>query len=458
MKTIIAILFFLLPLFSMAQHKALPIEDLYRKTKKELFDQYQSYNLKIANDPADADAYLKRSWLRYYWGDTLNSLNDIKKSLELNSKNALAHYTYAFMIIDYGDYETVIEECSEALKYDAKFVNAMALNASALDRLKKPAEARPLYLKAIQIDSTDEYVYLQFAISYMLTNNFNEAKGIITRLLKQFPNSEDGLIYKAKLFMHERDYNSAIKVADLLIKDKKSLTEEYLLKVSAYDSLKNQSKACDCMLNVLLLQGFIDSYEYIMKKCPKEQNHSYIKKYQWQAQAMEAQNSRNFEEAMRLFNEVIKLEPDSGIGYYNRGKLKRKMEDHQGAIEDYLLSIKKAPYFSNAYVAAGVSYTLLGDFDSAKKMYLQSIKVDPLNEMAYYNYANILDVNNEDNNEAIRYYKYAIDIKPNYAKAYYGLGSVYAKLEMNTEACEAFKMADKLGDVMAISKRLWYCK
>ncbi len=85
------------------------------------------------------------------------------------------------------------------------------------------------------------------------------------------------------------------------------------------------------------------------------------------------------------------------------------------------------------------------------------MKIDPFNEMAYYNYADIL-VNNENNyQEAVFYYKYAINIKPDYVKAYYWLGECYSKLGLNKEACEAYTMADKLGEVRAISKKIWHC-
>lgn len=57
----------------------------------------------------------------------------------------------------------------------------------------------------------------------------------------------------------------------------------------------------------------------------------------------------------------------------------------------------------------------------------------------------------------IYYYKYTIDLNPGYALAYYWLGEAYGKLGRNAEACEAFKMAEKLGDIQAISKRIWHC-
>jgi len=46
--------------------------------------------------------------------------------------------------------------------------------------------------------------------------------------------------------------------------------------------------------------------------------------------------------------------------------------------------------------------------------------------------------------DAIESYKHAIEIKPDFAEAYYGLGGAYFKLEMYQEAIEAFKQAIKI--------------
>jgi tetratricopeptide (TPR) repeat protein len=456
-KTVLLITLILFQFASKAQHRKLPVEDFEHKSKKELFNLYEQYNLKIAASPEAANPYFQRGWLKYHLGDTTNALTDVKKAVMLDPKNPFYHYAYAYIIIDKGEYETVINECNEALKYDKTFVDVFVMKGSALDLLKRPAEARELYSRALQIDSTYEDIYLQFVSSYALTNNMVEAEGMVIRLLNQYPNSGDGLKCKSRILMYQKKYNEAISLADELIKSKRSLTENYLLKTAAYDSLRNQPKACECMYK-LSLMGYIDGYEYIMAHCPKEQEDRYIKGQTLQMKAIELEKQLRYEESMELFNQAIKLEPDSGLGYYNRGKLKRKMEDHKAAIEDYLIAIKKSPHHSASYVAAGVSYTFLGDLENAKKYYLKSMQVDPLNEMAYYNFADILTKNDGNYKEAIYYYKYAIDIKPDYTKAHYWLGNAYAKLGMNAEACESFKIAEQLGEVKAISQRLWYCK
>ncbi len=457
MKTIIFILLFLLPFFSKAQHKDLPVDDLSKKSKKELFDLYDLYNSKINNNPKDAKSYFNRSYLKYFSGDSINAIIDIQKAIKIDHKNAVYHYMYAYEIVDRKKYDIAINECDSAIKYNSTYVDAYGLKGLALGELGKPLEAREQYKKALSIDSVYKLTYSQLAYSYYTTNEFDKATEIINLLLSKDSEYEEALTLKANILMSQKKYNEAILISDKLIKLKKAVLASYVVKANAYDSLKNQSKKCECMYDLMML-GYADGYEYIMGKCPKEKELNFVKNHTLQLKAIELEEQRNFEESMKLFDEAIKLMPDSGDTYYNRGKLKRHMEDHKAAIDDYLIAIKKSPYFSPSYVATGVSYTFLGDLENAKKYYLKSMQIDPLNEMAYYNYADILTKNDGNYIEAIYYYKYAIDIKANYTKAHYWLGEAYAKLGMNTEACESFKMAEKLGDVKAISQRLWYCK
>jgi tetratricopeptide (TPR) repeat protein len=439
-----------------AQHRTLPVENFSNKSKKEIFELYEKYNAAIAVNPGNAQAFFERGWLRYHMHDTLNAITDMQTATALNPKNPFYHYGYAYIVIDKKEYETVIRECDEALKYDKNFVDVLVMRGSAMDQQKRYEEARENYTKALQIDSTYEDTYLQYASSYAFTGNMEEAEKLTRMVLKRYPNSYDGLAHLATLYMFTKKYNEALVTIDELIKTKKKLPKLYLLKAAAYDSLRNQAKVCECMYN-LVLQNYIDGYEYIMEKCPKEQEYKRIKLITFQMKGVELEKTGDYEGSMKAFNDAIQLMPDSGTGYYDRGKLKRKMEDHKGAIEDYMIAIKKSPSFSPAYVAVGVSYTFLGELENAKTYYLKCMKVDPFNEMAYYNYADILTNNESNYKEAIYYYKYAVDLKPDYIKAHYWLGEAYGKLGMNAEACESLKIAEKLGDVRAISKRLWYC-
>lgn len=440
-----------------AQHRTLPIESFLNKSPKQLFELYQKYNSAVAADPGNAKALFERGWLRNYMHDTVNAIADLEKAISLDPENPFYRYTYASILFDKNEYEKVISESNEALKYDKTFVDMLVRKATALDYLERYEEARENYSKALQIDSIYEDTYLQYASSYEITHDFDKSEKLVQLLLRRYPNSIAGLTHKAKLYVLMQKYKEAIIILDKLIKPGKQQAELLLLKGLVYDTLKNQPKACECIYNATLQEYNRGAYQYIMEKCPKEQGYTDVKVHALLAKGNQLLNQGNYAEALQVYDEAIKLSPDSGIAYYNRGLVKDRMKDQKGALEDFLTTIKKSPYLSEAYLTAGLSYAALGEFLKAQEFFAKCMKRNPLNAMAYYNYAIGLSVKEKKYEEAIYYYRYTIDLNPGYALAYYWLGEAYGKLGRNAEACEVFKMAEKLGDIQAISKRIWHC-
>ena len=108
----------------------------------------------------------------------------------------------------------------------------------------------------------------------------------------------------------------------------------------------------------------------------------------------EATSEENHIRAIALYDEVIRLDPNSFYAYNNRGALKASEGDNMGAMKDY---------------------------DKA-------IKLNDQDEYAYYNRGNLKsDMGNSDG--AMADYDKAIELNPNYAEAYNNRGDLKIKLE-----------------------------
>jgi len=88
--------------------------------------------------------------------------------------------------------------------------------------------------------------------------------------------------------------------------------------------------------------------------------------------------------------------------------------------------------------------------------YIFAIKIDSTNALAYYNIANLQQQKNETENAIINYTK-CIKFDYYYKKAYMARAELYYKKGEKQEACEDYKMAERLGDGAAISKRILTC-
>ena len=83
-------------------------------------------------------------------------------------------------------------------------------------------------------------------------------------------------------------------------------------------------------------------------------------------------------------------------------------------------------------------------FDEAEETLTQAIKYDKNNVEAYY-YRGCAKMNAKKYQEAVSDFEKAIELKPDYADAYFNLGRAYFLMHDEDRACEYYKLADQYG-------------
>ena len=83
-------------------------------------------------------------------------------------------------------------------------------------------------------------------------------------------------------------------------------------------------------------------------------------------------------------------------------------------------------------------------YDEAEKTLTEAIKYDKNNFEAYY-YRDCARINAKKYNEAIADLEKAVELKPDYADAYFNLGRTYYMMNDEDKACEYYKLAAQYG-------------
>lgn len=105
----------------------------------------------------------------------------------------------------------------------------------------------------------------------------------------------------------------------------------------------------------------------------------------------------------------------------------------------------ESPAKSRLYTEEGSKLLLrYSNFEEAEETLTKAIKYDKHNFEAYY-YRGCAKVNAKKYNEAIADFEKAVELKPDYADAYFNLGRTYYLLNKEDKACENYKLADKYG-------------
>ena len=103
------------------------------------------------------------------------------------------------------------------------------------------------------------------------------------------------------------------------------------------------------------------------------------------------------------------------------------------------------PAKSRLYTEEGSKQLLrYSDYEKAEETLTKAIKYDKNNFEAYY-YRGCAKVNAMKYQEAIDDFLKAVELKPDYADAYFNLGRTYYMIHNEDKACEYYKLADQYG-------------
>ena len=103
------------------------------------------------------------------------------------------------------------------------------------------------------------------------------------------------------------------------------------------------------------------------------------------------------------------------------------------------------PAKSRQYTEEGSKLLLrYSKFEEAEETLTKAIQYDKHNFEAYY-YRGCAKVNEKRYKDAISDFEKAVEIKPDYADAYFNLGRTYYLMNVEDKACEYYKLADKYG-------------
>jgi hypothetical protein len=136
------------------------------------------------------------------------------------------------------------------------------------------------------------------------------------------------------------------------------------------------------------------------------------------AGAIGAAANGDFQQAIRLYDQAIAVDPSHADAYYKRGNAQRSLGRLDAAIASYDEAIGRNPGHAYAYCNRGTVQQALGLTAEALTSYDRALALDPTDAMAHYNRALSL----QDCcrwREALASYDQALAIDPAYADAHY---------------------------------------
>ena len=133
-------------------------------------------------------------------------------------------------------------------------------------------------------------------------------------------------------------------------------------------------------------------------------------------QGIDAASLRNYTDAIALYDNATRINPEYSKAWYNRGISLFNLGRYEDAFASYENATRFDPGYSNAWVNKGVALGILDRYDDAIASYDRALTINPDDSDAWYNRGNaLLYLDRYD--DAIASYERALTINPGYTSA-----------------------------------------
>lgn len=302
---------------------------------------------------------------------------------------AEAYYLRGLAKLQLEDYEGAVDDCTLAINRNKFKTEAYKVRGFALQHVGRDSLAIADYDYGLSYNPQDKYFQFYKGVAHSQLKQYDKADSTLSHLIKQYPDFDDAIVERGRLNLLRGD--TVASLADL----NKAI------------SLSHTS------LNVYLMKANILA------------------------------NQRNWEEAAKCMDEVIKQQPDEVDFYINRAYLRYNKNDFFGAMADYDYAISldennEAAVFNRALLRTEVKALQLAAEDFSRVL-----KLDPTNFYALYNRA-LIYLETKNYKKALSDFRAIAKKYPRFHPAYYAIAECQRNLGNLQDMFDNIKKADNL--------------
>ena len=397
------------------------------------YDYYQLIN----NNKYSSQSYLALGDIYTILNNPKKALNMYQNALKTDSNNTEIHLKLARTYEQLNDYTSSLKEYNYALETSAeredilssleriwqKKVDESPQDAEAHSNLgvvyqkeKRYSEAMSEYKKAEQYNPSNLNTKINIGTLYQEQKNYNEAINTYNSILQLQPQNVNVLTYKAECMKALNRNEDAVSLYKAVLSiDPKNAA----VKAELFELLKNTMPTEDLL-----------SYLYKnVQNSPMDANAYYEFAY-------ELHKANKIDDAITYYRQTINMDSKNTDAYINLSQAYRQKKDYNSAYEIIKKAREIAPdnlQVKNQYnlisqEMAQNSYNTASDaFQSGdyKKAISEYMKINPPTQDSLIAIAAAYQ-SLSDNNNAIIYYKKAMELAPKNPDIPYYIASLYA--------------------------------
>jgi len=380
----------------------------------------------IAENPDKIDNYLRLADLQFSGADYPSALITYQNALEKNKNVYEAKVGLASSLAIQGNYHESQAAFEDLLnqgnngKNIAGFLNFLV----ALDKLE--GSSIP--------NKEDLYLTLAYAYRYLSTidqRKYEEVIDYANKTISTKKNLDRALFCKGVIYTKERNYELALEQFSKLLQLSPLNSEAYNRMAYIYGEVGNmemeleyykkaaaaeeKNPSCAFNLGQILLRkyGDINQANLYLKKAYEinPDNFAYASTYAYTLEML-----REFNDALDVYDIIIRMNPESPEGYVLKAHCFIRMERYEEAIDLFLKAHIISPLNFTAARDLALAYANLKNFETAISLTEYALRIKPYDVDALY-FLQYLYRRQGKYEEAYRAVKEILRIQPNHSGA-----------------------------------------
>lgn len=302
------------------------------KQKKEI-DLIKRSDIEILTDSLKIDSlnpelYIQRARINLAAEQISSAIGDINSALSINRKNVDALLVLADIYYSLGDDDNILLTLNKACEY-APFDPRPVVKLSELSFLQGNIRLSDAYIdKALELDRFNPQAYfMRGMISLSKNDTLNAVKNFMIARNQQ-NDFIDPIIQIAHIYMAQKN-----PLAEDFFREAVSIVpENYSIYYDYAMYLQDNGKP----------EEALSVYDTLLKISPENTNFIYNKGYVYLVYLGDN------EKALECFNKVLELDPSSVDALFNKGRTCEQMGDYINAKSIYRQILKKNPDYQLA--------------------------------------------------------------------------------------------------------------
>jgi tetratricopeptide (TPR) repeat protein len=175
----------------------------------------------------------------------------------------------------------------------------------------------------------------------------------------------------------------------------------------------------------------------------------------WYNRGVALSNLYRYEESIVNYQESLRINHNFCEAHYNAGVSLGMLGKQKEAIYEFDMALKIDPNYYLAWFGKGISLGILGRYEEAIQSYDQALKINPNDYLSWNNKGTILCDKLKKYEESIIAFDQSLQINPNYALAWHNKGIASRKIGRLEESITFF---DKALEIEPNYENSWFQK